>query len=325
MPNNASGLIDVHHHIIPPFYLAENHDRIAASRGGRVSAAWLEWSPEAALREMDKHGVEMAVLSLSTPGVWFGDAIRARDTARRCNDYAAELAHDYAGRFGRFAALALPDIEGCLREIEYAMDVLKADGVGLLTSYGDRWLGDPAYEEIFAELNRRRAVVFVHPTTPACCRNLLPGISPLIAEVPQDTTRAILNLLFTGAMSRYRDIRFIFTHAGGTAPMIACRMHQYAPADAAAKAPQGIDFELTRHYYDIAGTAYRPAVAALRSFVPVSQILFGSDHPYVPLRDTAAGLIDLGLAPDELKAIGRDNALRMLPRLAPGLSMGEER
>ena len=161
------------------------------------------------------------------------------DTARRCNEYGAELAARFPGRFGRFAAVPLPDPDGSLREIEYALDVLKADGIGLLTSYGNRWLGDPAFETSLRELDRRHAVVFVHPTTPTCCQNLLPEVSPIIAEVPQDTTRAITNLLFTGAFTRFRNIKFIFTHAGGTVPMVACRMHQYAPAGVAEKNSAG--------------------------------------------------------------------------------------
>src|SRR5262245_15189294 len=170
-PSLAAGLIDVHHHIVPPFYLEANRDRIAASSGGRIIPAWLEWTPEKTLAAMDQHEVATSVISLSTPGVWFGDARQARDTSRRCNEYAANLAKRHAGRFGRFATVALPDIDGTLREIEYALDVLGADGVGLLTSYSETWLGDPSYDPVFVELNRRKAVVFVHPTTPTCCQN----------------------------------------------------------------------------------------------------------------------------------------------------------
>lgn len=309
-------LIDVHHHIIPPFYLTENADRIAASRGGQLSAAWLEWSPERALAAMDRSSVATAVISLSTPGVWFGDARAARDMARRCNEYAAELERQFPRRFGRFATIPLPDVEGALKEIDYALDVLNADGIGLLTSYGDRWLGDPGFEDILRALNARKAVAFVHPTTPTCCRNLMPAVSPMIAEVPQDTTRAIANLLFTGAFQRYPDIRFVFTHAGGTLPMVACRMAQYAPANVADIAPHGIEHELRRLYYDIAGTAYRPAISALVSLAPIHRILFGSDHPYIPLSDTAAGLYQLGLADADCAAIGRENAIALIPRLA---------
>jgi 6-methylsalicylate decarboxylase len=316
----SPSLIDVHHHFVPPFYLAEYRDRIAGSRGGQISAAWLEWAPQKSLDAMDAQGVATAVLSLTTPGVWFGDGESARRTARRCNDFGAELARDHPRRFGLFAVVPLPDTDGSLHEIEYALDVLKADAVGLLTSYGDpsgsKWLGNPVYLPVFEELNRRKAVVFVHPTVPTCHQSWLPDVTPLVTEIPQDTARAITNLLFTGTFARFRNIRFIFAHAGGSVPMLLGRMHQYAPKDIAEKAPNGIEFELRRLYYDIAGTAYRPAMAALMQLVPTTQILFGSDNPFVPLRETTQGMTELGLAAADLQAIGRENALALLPGLS---------
>ena len=304
-------LIDVHHHFVPPVYLAENRDR--------VSPAALQWEPQKALDAMDAQNVATAVLSLPLPGVWFGDALAARRMSRLCNDYAADLARSHRGRFGLFPVVPLPDTEGSLREIEYALEVLKADGIGLLTSYGDSsastWLGNPAFLPVFEELNRRKAVVFVHPTVPSCCQKLLPDVSPLVAEIPQDTTRAVANLLFTGTFSRFKDIRFIFSHGGGDVPMVIGRMYDYAPKNIAEKAPHGIEYELTRLYYDIAGTAYRPAIAALTKLVSVKQILFGSDNPFVPLRETAERMTELGLSAADLQAIGRDNALALLPNL----------
>jgi len=145
----------------------------------------LSWTPEQAIAAMDKHSVATAVLSLTFPGVWFGDPQAAARTARRVNEYAADLARSHPGRFGRFAAIPLPDTEGGLREIEYVLGVLKADGIGLLTSYDDKWLGHAAYYAVLEELNRRKAVVFVHPTTPLCCRTLLPDLAPVVAEIPK--------------------------------------------------------------------------------------------------------------------------------------------
>jgi predicted TIM-barrel fold metal-dependent hydrolase len=309
-------LIDIHHHVIPPFYLDENRDRIASSRGGAISPAWLSWSPETTLKAMDQHGVETAVLSLSTPGVWFGDKEASRRTARRVNEYAAGLRNKYPGRFGHFAAVPLPDTEGSLAEIAYALETLRADGVGLLTNYGEVWLGNPAFDAVFEDLNRRQCVVFVHPTAPVCCRNLLPDLSPMMLEVPHDTTRAIASLLFSGSLARLRDIRFIFCHAGGTLPMLAHRISQYATVDLTTRAPAGVADELRRLHFDIAGTAYPPAIAALKALVPTSQILFGSDHPYIPLAETAQGLTALELSEPDRRAIGRGNALRLLPQLA---------
>lgn len=311
-----STLVDVHHHFVPPFYLAENRDRIVTASGGQIHPAWSSWTPEAAIDAMDEHGVDTAVLSLTFPGVWFGEPQAAARMARHVNEYAADLARSHPGRFGRFAVIPLPDTEASLHEIEYALDVLNADGIGVLTSYGDKWLGDAAYEPVFEELNRRKAVVFVHPSVPACCRTLLPDVSPVVAEIPQDTTRAVTNLLYTGTFTRFKGIRFIFTHAGGFVPMVLGRLHQYAPRNIAEKVPNGIEYELMRLYYDIAGTAYRPAIAALTSLVSTTHILFGSDNPYVPLAETAEGMLRIGFAAADLQLIGHENALALLPRLS---------
>lgn len=314
--NDPKGrVIDVHHHFVPPFYLASHREHIAAAAGGRMHPAYLSWTPEQSLAAMDKHGVATAVLSLTTPGVWFGDALAAAQTARQVNEYAAGLARSHPERFGLFAVIPLPDTESSLREIEYAFGVLKADGIGLMSSYDDKWLGETVYDPVFAELNRRKAVVFVHPTTGLCCRTLLPDVNPIMLEIPQDTTRAVTNLLFSGTLTRYKDIRFIFAHAGGSVPMMAVRMHQYAPQNLADKVPNGIEYELKRLYYDMAGTAYRPAIAALTALVTTTQILFGSDNPFIALADTAEGVRQLGFSEKDLRLICRDNALALLPRL----------
>ena len=309
-----TSLIDVHHHFVPPFYVSENRDHIIASGGGQ-NPAWFNWTPQKAIAAMDEQGVATAVLSLTFPGVWFGNPQAAAQMARRVNEYAADLARSRPGRFGLFAVIPLPDTDGSLREIEYAFSVLNADGIGILTSYGDKWLGNASYQPVFEELNRRKAVVFVHPTVPLCCRTLLPDVAPVVAEIPQDTTRAVTNLLFTGTFARFNDIRFIFTHGGGDVPMVLGRMHQYAPKNIAEKAPNGIDYELKRLYYDIAATAYRPAIVALTSLIPTTHILFGSDDPYVPLAQTAEGMMQVGFSAADLRLIGRDNALALLPRL----------
>jgi len=295
--------------------LAENRDRIVAAGGGRINPAYLTWTPEQALAAMDKNGVATAVLSLSVSAFWYGDRQAAVRMARRVNEYAADLVRSHTGRFGLFAIIPLPDTVASLREIEYAYGVLNANGIGLATSYDDKWLGHPDYQPVFEELNRRKSVVFVHPTTPLCCRTLLPDVSPILIETPQDTARAVTNLLFTGTFAKFRDIRFIFTHAGGNVPMLLGRMHQYGPKNIAEKAPNGIEYELMRHYYDIAGTAYRPAIAALTSLVPTTQILFGSDNPFVPLADTAEGVMQLDFSADDLRQIGHENALALLPPL----------
>jgi 6-methylsalicylate decarboxylase len=302
--------IDVHHHVFPPEFMA-----MARSRS--VSPAIIEqWTLQRSLDEMDRNGIQTAITSITQPGVWFGEVEPSRTLARACNEYMARLAVDHPGRFGFFAAIPMPDTEGSLREIAYALDVLKADGIGLITSYGDKWPGDPSFAPIFDELNRRKAVVYFHPTGPDCCRALMPNVTPNFIEYPHDTARAITSLLFSGTFIKQRDIRFMFSHAGGTLPVLAGRISQLASAkDHAEKMPQGLDFELQRLYYEVANSANRSAIAALHDIVPLSQIMLGSDYPYVPIGVTNDGLNSLGFTAAELRALRRDNALKLLPRL----------
>jgi predicted TIM-barrel fold metal-dependent hydrolase len=277
----------------------------------------LQWTPKNSLAEMDQNGVATAIISISTPGVWFGDAQAGRTLARKCNEYSARLVGDHPGRFGFFAAVPLPDTEGSLAEVAYAFDVLKADGIGLMTSYGDKWPGDPAYAPVFEELNRRKAVVYIHPTGPDCCRELIPRVPYVMTELPHDTTRAVTSLLFSGSFGRFRHIRFIFSHAGGTLPMVASRIARQASAvkELAEKVPQGVEYELRRLHYEIAGSANRPAMSALMSLVPVSQIMFGSDYPWGRISANVGGLTGLGLSAAELLGIERENAIALFPRL----------
>ena len=167
--------------------------------------------PEKSLADMDAAGVSTAILSITTPGVWFGDAAAAAALARACNEYGAKLTSSNPRRFGTFSTLPLPDIDASLREIEYALDTLKADGIGLFTSYGDKWLGDPAFAPVMDELNRRKAVVYTHPTGANCCVNLIADVPEPIIEYGTDTSRTIASLLFTGTASRCPDIKFIFS------------------------------------------------------------------------------------------------------------------
>jgi predicted TIM-barrel fold metal-dependent hydrolase len=315
-PATKLRLIDLHHHILPPVYLNAVRDRLLAQQQGYLPARVLEWSPQNSLAEMDQNGVATSIVSISPPGVWFGNAQSARTLARKCNEYAAQLVQEHPGRFGFFAIVPLPDAEGSLREITHALDTLKANGIALLTSYGDKWPGDAAYRSVFEELNRRKAVVHFHPTGPDCCRNLIPNIPSVITEFPHDTTRTITSLLFSGSFARFRDIRFVFSHAGGTLPMLADRISKYSAQvkELADKVPNGVEYELKRLHYDIASSASPPAMAALMKVVPTSQILFGSDYPYVPAAVTADGMTHLGLSATDLQAIGHDNAVALLGR-----------
>ena len=284
---------------------------------GPASAGVLDWSPARALEEMDRNEVMLAISSISTPGVWFGDHEHGRRLARLCNDFGATIIQEHQGRFGMFAALPLPDIEGSLREIEYALDVLKLDGIGLMTNYADRWPGDAAFAPVFDELNRRNAVVYFHPTAPTCTATI-PDVSVSLIEFPTDTTRAVTSLLFNGTLSRCPNIRFIFSHGGGTLPMIVMRIVGSLKLPAmqaiAARMPQGPMYEIQKLYFDTASAANAIAFGALSNLLPMSQLLFGSDFPYWPISRVVEGLDQIGLTADDLRAIERDNALRLLPK-----------
>jgi predicted TIM-barrel fold metal-dependent hydrolase len=303
--------IDVHHHLSPPDYIAELGPK------KMLAPPTANWTPQKSLDDMDRAGVATSMLSITTPGLWFGDDQSARRLARACNDYAAKLVVGHPKRFGLFVALPLPDVEGSLREIEYGLDQLKADGVGLFTSYGDKWLGDPAFAPVFEELNRRKAVVYTHPTSPKCCANLLPGINDAAIEYGTDTTRAIARFLFGGQAAQYPDIQIIFSHAGGTMPFLIERFHIIAKApDMAAKLPHGLVPQLTRFHYDTAQVANPSAMSALHKLIPTSQILFGTDFPFRTAEEHVTGLRDCGVfSAADLRAIDRDNALKLLPRL----------
>jgi predicted TIM-barrel fold metal-dependent hydrolase len=211
--------------------------------------------------------------------------------------------------------LPLPHVDGSLREIEYALDTLKADGIGLFTSYGDKWLGDPAFAPVLDELNRRKVVVFVHPITASCCRNLIAQLPATIIEYGTDTSRTIASLLFSGTASRCPDIKFIFSHGGGTMPFLIERFVRLplASKDAAAKTPEGVLPLLRRFHYDTASVTHPAPMAALTKVVPTSQIVFGTDFPFRTSADHVDGLRQTFDEAD-FRKIGGDNARTLLPR-----------
>jgi 6-methylsalicylate decarboxylase len=276
------------------------------------------WTVAKALDDMDAGGVGTAILSHPHPvSAWSGDAAKGRALARSWNEYMAGLVRDHRGRFGMFAALPVLDIEGSLREIEYALDTLNADGIYLMTNIGDRWLGDPHYAPIFEEMNRRKGVIYTHPIGPACCAGMFPELNDATLEFGFDTTRAIAKLIFSGSASRFPDIRFIFSHAGGTAPFLAERFEhalRYSRVDLASRVPKGARYELQKLYYDTAQAAHRHAMSSLRELVSPKQILFGTDYPYRTTKETVEGLCQCGFSEAELEDIGSGNARRLLPR-----------
>jgi predicted TIM-barrel fold metal-dependent hydrolase len=305
--------IDVHHHLSPPTYI------VASNTNNFGDGLMKGWTVEKSLADMDKAGVATSMLSVTTPALNFTSGEAARKLARECNDYAARLRTDHPGRFGSFAMIPLTDVDGSLQEIAYALDTLKADGIGLMTSYGDKWLGHPSFLPVMEELNRRKALVYTHPTAANCCVNLAPTQQPVMIEFGTDTTRTIADIVFSGNAQKFRDIRWIFSHAGGTMPFLIERFVRNPLLEPSVKAtvPDGTLAELRRFYYDTAQTANKSAMLALSAIIPTSQIVFGTDFPYRTSIDHVKGLRDCGVFSEaQLMDIERGNALKLIPRLA---------
>lgn len=309
-PPAAPFRIDMHHHLTPPDYVAGVGNR------ARVPKPALDWTLAKTIDDMDSAGVQTAMLSITTPGLWFGDAGASAKLSRSCNEYAAKLCIENKGRFGSFAAMPMPNVDATLAEIAFAFDTLRADGVSMFTSYEGKWLGDAAFVPVFDELNRRKAIVSVHPTTAACCGNLIPYIPDTVVEFGADTTRTIASLVFSGATDRWPDIKFIFSHAGGAMPFLIERFEFLARAPQAARmVPNGVRTTLRKFFYDTAQTSNPAAMGALRQLVEPTQIVFGSDFPYRTGLEHVTGLSNCGFTDADLKKIERDNALAMMPRL----------
>lgn len=308
-------IVDVHHHLCSSAYVD------AASQRTKLRQFQVRMlrngSPEKSLEDMDRAGVKTAMISLTTPGVWFGDDSEARRLARECNEFFAGVVEDHPGRYGMFAVLPLPDVEGSLREIEYALDTLKADGIGFYTSYRNKHLGDPSFAPVFEELNRRKAFVYTHPCRPDCCAPLLPEITEAAIEYGTDTTRTIASLVFSGAASRFKDIRFLFSHGGGTMPFLIRRFMSVAGSpEFAPRLPEGVLPVLRKFYYDTVQVVDPGPMSALTKLVALSQILFGTDFPFGSAAEQLKGLGACGFGQEDLAAIAYGNAAALLPRCA---------
>jgi len=302
--------IDVHHHLMYPGYL----DEVAGRRAGST----FKWSPQMSLDDMDKSGIALSVLSLIQPSAVTPDIEKGRRVARTSNEYGAQLAGDHKGRFASFATLPLLDTDSALKEIAYALDTLKADGISVMTSYQDKYLGDASFAPVWEELNRRKAVVYTHPLSPDCCRNIKSEVPPAVIEYATDTTRTIASLVFSGTAARYPDVRWIFSHSGGTMPFLLSRFvrQEIDMKDRAAKAmPKGLMYELRKFHYDTAQGNHSGALAALMKIVTPAQVLFGTDFPFRDGAEEIGGLAAFPFRPDELRAIERDNALKLIPTL----------
>jgi predicted TIM-barrel fold metal-dependent hydrolase len=216
------------------------------------------------------------------------------------------------------AAMPLPDVEASLKEIAYAFDTLHADGVGIPTSFGNVWPGDARFDPFWAELNRRKAIVVMHPYAPNCCGDLQPHIAESLLEYPYDTGRAFASLLFTGTLVKYPDVRYTFCHGGGTLPYLAGRIVNLANGsvkDIQTVAPGGIEAMMKRMYYDTANATFPATMAALLREIPTSQIMFGTDYPYITGKENIGPLDADHLSAADLTAIAHGTAERMFPRL----------
>jgi predicted TIM-barrel fold metal-dependent hydrolase len=322
--------LDLHHHFATPKFKA------LLAQGQRQGwETFQPYDPVKDVEAMDQGGVATAFLSVTTPGLYLGDDLaserdRAIALARDMNDSGARLVRDFKGRFGLFAVLPLPDVDASLKEIAYAFDTLKADGVGLLTSYGNHWLGEKMFEPVFDELNRRSAVVFVHPTDAPCCRNLA-NQNPATFEWLADTARSILSMvaadprLVSGRgtaeqspATRYANCKFIWSHGGGALIGVAGRLvGPITEKDLSGTPPLNSRlYHIRRFFYDTAGSANPIVMQGIAKLAGVSQIVFGTDYPFGNPASIGDGLRSVGFSAAQLRAIDRENALRILPKYA---------
>lgn len=312
-----TALVDVHAHFLTDTYVA------AARAAGHIHPAgmpaWPSWSAAEHLRLMDRWGVGRSMLSISAPGIHFGDDTAARSLARHVNDTGAEVRRAHPDRFGHFAALPVPDVDGALAELGYALDELGSDGVAIETNSAGGYLGDRRYEPLYAELDRRRALVFVHPTSPPGAERLALGRPSPMLEFIFDTTRTVSDLAFSGVLVRYPGIRWVFTHGGGALPLLADRMELFRTVFLAADADgPSIPEQIGRLWFDMAGTPFPRQVPTLIAAFGSTRLLYGSDYCWTP----AAGVeqqissIDTAEQPDgdTWRALTSRNAHRLLTR-----------
>jgi predicted TIM-barrel fold metal-dependent hydrolase len=346
----SSKRIDVHHHFLTSEYV-EELAKVGVVEAGGVPLTQLErWRPEDSLAVMDRYGIGTAFLSLSSPGLCFGDAAKAREMACSLNEFAAGCARRWPGRFGFFAVLPLPDVEATLSEIKYALETLGATGVGLMSNHEGVYLGDPSFEEVFTELNRRAAVAFVHPTVftgseiPSThnAGSPVPTIQSSVLEFVFDTTRAVANLISSGTLKRYPNVRIVLSHAGGAVPLFADRLidrsgivalvREAQAGRATPPSPETLEkmlraatqdaFELLRGlYYETALSANPTVLSALQRLVPASRVLLGTDYPFaqeVGVRYSLDGLAAYeGFGEEERATIESGTALTLFPTSDP--------
>lgn len=314
----ATGKIDVHHHVLPDFYKEVQR---AAGISGTAYQAFPEWSPEHSLKLMDANNIRAAIFSFTSPGIFFGDVAQTRDLALQFNDYLAELTAQNPARFGGFGFLPLPDVEASVSEIGRIQDDLGLDGVCLLTSVDERYIGHPDFWPVYEELHKRKMVAFIHPCYPPGTEARGWDIPRMLIDYPFETTRVAINLIFNGIMEKLPDIRFILSHAGGTLPMLAHRVSLFdSKTPHRGNYPRGALHYIKQFYYDTALSGDKPPLDALMAFADPARILFGTDYPYVSAEIATAETRLFedygGFSASERAGVEHDNALALFPRLA---------
>ena len=313
-------LIDVHQHVIPDLYKAELA-RVGVLGSGENP--WPAWSMQRQLELMDELGIDAVLLSIASPGAYFGDVEFTKKLVRGCNEVMTQMVADHPGKFGAMAFVALPDVQAACRDVEYALDTLKLDGINLQTHTAHRYLGHPEEDELYAELDRRKAVVFVHPQRPPVKGMPNYSFPAGYTELTFDTTRAITNLLYNGTLARFPNIRWIMPHMGGVTPFLLFRLSGIEDdPKAREKVPEGVATYLNRLYYDVAQSPSKLALNALLELADPSRILFGTDYPSARpaekvMRDTVAAVKSFDGFDEPLRQkVMSGNAQVLLPRFA---------
>ena len=308
--------IDTHHHMLPEFFFEATNEKANPVGGLKPQP----WSPESSLAFMDEAEIDIAVTSISTPGIELQDRVASRELARKCNDFAAALVSKFPRRFGALGSVPMPDIDDAIEATIYALDVLKLDGVVLFTNSQGIYLGDKRMKPLFRELQQRKATVFIHPNaSPDPVAHAL-GLTDNLIDFPGDTTRAIAQLHYGGTFAETPDVKYVFSHAGGTAPYLAGRFgivdEMKIMGNSSVTGTSAQTFR--RLYWDTALAWGDPVLNTLRHIAGMDKVAFGTDFPYIrkdlALKGKQRIKTNPDLSPEEKKLVFSDNALELFPR-----------